>query len=251
MNKLVHRSKLFLKRNSATILTGVGIVGVVATAVVAVKATPTALLLLEAAEREKEEELTKWETVKIAAPAYIPAIAIGLGTITCVIGANVLNKRQQAAIISAYALLERSYKEYKGKVVEMLGEDADGEIKTEIFKGKYDVKEVVLEDNKELFYDMMSERYFNSTLYQVQKAEYLVNRDIQMQGWASLNDFYEYMDIDPIEGGDAIGWTEGLNMQKYWQSWVDFSHQKVVMDDGLECIVLSTFEDPILDFQMY
>ena len=251
MNKLVRHSKLFLKRNSATILTGVGVVGVVATAIVAVKATPTALLLLEAAEREKEEELTKWEVVKTAGPAYIPAVAIGLGTITCVIGANVLNKRQQAAVISAYALLERSYKEYKGKVVEMLGEDADTEIKTGIFKDKYDAEEAVREDNKELFYDMISERYFNSTLYQVQKAEYLMNRDIQMQGWVSLNDFYEYMNIDPIEGGDAIGWTEGLNMQKYWQSWVDFSHQKVVMDDGLECIVLSTFEDPILDFQMY
>ena len=72
VGNLLASSKLFLKRNSSTILTIVGAAGVVATAVTAVWATPKALKLLEDAKRDKGEELTKIETVQVAAPAYVP-----------------------------------------------------------------------------------------------------------------------------------------------------------------------------------
>ena len=116
MNHLLHHSKLFFKRNSSTILTCVGALGVVTTSVLAVKATPKALALIEAAKEEKGEELTPVETVQVAGPVYIPAIVTGVSTIACIFGANALNKRQQAALMSAYALLDSSYKEYKAKV---------------------------------------------------------------------------------------------------------------------------------------
>jgi len=251
MNKLVRRSQLFVKRNSATILTWVGAAGVVGTAVLAAKATPKAYNLMEAAKEEKGEDLTKLEMVKIAGPAYIPALAVGAGTIACIFGANILNKRQQAALMSAYALLDGSYKDYKKKVEEMLGEDGAREITTEIAKDKYKETDISVSDDEELFYDEYSRRYFTSTKYDVQHAEYQLNRDIQMQGYACLNDFYEYLDIDPIDGGDLIGWSEGGNLAMYWQSWVDFNHHKVVMDDGLECCIVSFFEEPIRDFDTF
>lgn len=124
----------FLKRNSSTILTTIGAIGVVATAVIAVKDTPKALRILDEAEHEKGEELTVKEKIVTAGPVYIPAIAVGISTIACIFGANTLNKRNQAALMSAYALLDQSYKDYKRKVSDIYGEDADKKIIEEVAK---------------------------------------------------------------------------------------------------------------------
>lgn len=56
---------------------------------------------------------TKTEAIAAAWKCYIPAVAIGASTIACIMGANALNRRQQAALTSAYALVQSSYKEYK------------------------------------------------------------------------------------------------------------------------------------------
>ena len=118
MNNLLHRSKIFMNRNASTILTCMGGIGTVATAVMAVRVTPKALDLLEKAEEKKGEALTKMEKVKVAAPVYVPSVLVGVSTLACIFGANVMGKRQQASMISAYALLENSYKEHKKKVEE-------------------------------------------------------------------------------------------------------------------------------------
>ena len=125
MNKLVHRTKLFVGRNGSTILTCMAGVGLVATAVFTAKATPKAMTRVENAREEKGEELTKLETAIAAAPAYIPPIITGVATFACMFGANALNKHQQASLISAYALLDNSYKEYKKKVDEVYGEGSN------------------------------------------------------------------------------------------------------------------------------
>lgn len=124
----------FLKRHSSTILTVMGAIGVGATAVIAVKDTPKALRILDEAEQEKGEELTVKEKIVTAGPVYIPAIAVGVSTIACIFGANALNKRNQAALMSAYALLDQSYKDYKRKVGDIYGEDADKRIIEEVAK---------------------------------------------------------------------------------------------------------------------
>ena len=168
MNKLLQHSKLFVKRNGSTILTCAGCAGVVLTSVMAVKATPKAIRLLEAAEKEKGEKLTKLEAIKVVGPSYIPAIVIGVSTIACIFGANILNKRQQAALMSAYALLDNTYKDYQKKVEELYGDDANDQVKAEIAKDKYVDDEVTLtDDNKQLFYDEFSGRYFESTTHSI------------------------------------------------------------------------------------
>ena len=249
MNKVLGHSKRFLKRNASTILTCVGSAGVLATTVLAVKATPKALDLLEKAKEEKGEDLTKLEVVKVAAPSYIPSVLTGAGTIACIFGANILNKRTQAGLTGAYVLLDSSYKEYKKKVEEMLGKDAQEEIQAELAKDKYDNIDIKVEDDTILCYDEFSKQYFESTAYKVQYAEYTINRNIQMMGWATLNDFYDLLDIPPIEGGDLLGWSEGGNLARYWQSWVDFGHSTAIMDDGLECKIVTMFMEPYLDFE--
>lgn len=110
-------ARQFVKRNASKILTGLSIVGIVATTITAVKATPKALRLMEEAEKKKGDELTKWEKTQVAAPIYIPTIGIGVTTIICIFCAETLNQRQQAALTSAYALLDQSYKKYKEKLI--------------------------------------------------------------------------------------------------------------------------------------
>lgn len=257
MNDLLIKTKTFLSRNASTILTCVGGVGVVATTVLAIKATPKAMARVKEAEEEKGEKLTKFEIVKTTGTAYIPTVLAGVSTLTCIFGANALNKRQQATLVSAYALLDNSYKEYKKKVDELYGEEAGKEVRAGITKDKYTGDKVLLEDNEELFYDFYSGRFFNSTREAVLKAEYETNRTLYTVGYVGVNDFYEYLGIDPRPEYNDIGWTCGQLESSYWHSWIDFDHDKTVMDDeyedheGLECTIIHMPYEPVIDAEYY
>lgn len=244
MNPIVYKSVSFVKRNSSTILTCVGAVGVVATAVTAVKSTPKALYLLEQAREEKGEELTKFEVVKASAPAYIPSVLIGASTIACIFGANVINQRQQAALISAYALLDQSYKEYKDKVLELYGEGADQLIKSEISKDIYEINEPEVDDGKELFFDYYSLRYFESTMADVYKAEYQLNQMLIKYGFVSLGEFYEFLGVEATPATYQVGWTVEGGGAFYGYSWIDFEHDECEVDENLKCTVISFEHDP-------
>ena len=139
----------FIKKNAPTILSCLGVVGVVATTVMAVKATPKALTIIENAEEEKGEKLSKWEKINVAGPVYIPSVITGVTTVACILGSNVISKRQQATLMSAYALLDNSYKEYRKKTDKLYGEDAGKQIRGEIAKDKYTGDDVSLDDDKE------------------------------------------------------------------------------------------------------
>ena len=86
-------ARLFIKRNSATILSFVAVAGVVATAITSANATPKAVRALDTAKLNKgEEELTKIEKVKTVLPVYLPTIITGAATVVCILGSNVLNQ---------------------------------------------------------------------------------------------------------------------------------------------------------------
>lgn len=157
----------FLKRHSSTILTTIGAIGVVATAVIAVKDTLKALRILDEAEQEKGEELTVKEKIVTAGPVYIPAIAVGVSTIACIFGANTLNKRNQAALMSAYALLDQSYKDYKRKVSDIYGKDADKKIIEEVAKEELEPRDSIDDtddSNVVTIFDGTTMRSFESVL---------------------------------------------------------------------------------------
>ena len=243
MNNLLDTLKMFAKKNGPTILTCIGSVGVVITYVMAIKATPKAIVLLEDARDEKGDNLTKFEKVMVAGPAYIPTIIVGVSTIACVFGANILNQRQQAALMSAYALLDSTYKEYKSKVVDLYSEEADSRVKKEIAKDKY-LGDDKLVDNDVLFYDEFSGRYFESTNAKVLKAEYEINKKISDHGGACLNDFYRVLELEPTKYGDRLGWSvNDLSL--------DFRHEKFILDDGLEGCIITFVQEPILGFEDY
>lgn len=251
MQKILYKSKSYLKRHSPTILTCIAAIGVVATSVMAVRATPKAMLLVNEKKKEKGEELTKLEVVVVAAPIYIPTILVGLSTISCVFGANMLNKRNQASLASAYAMLDQSYKQYRKAANSVYGEDADSKIKAEAAKEVYiseglygtSIYDPDSASEEKLFYDNFSQRYFTSTLVSVINAQYHLNRNFALRGDASLNELYEFMGLEKVVGGDNIGW-DYYELIESDIRWIDFKNRYVKMDDGLECYIIHSIYEP-------
>lgn len=247
----------FVKRNASTILTCIGATGVVATAVMAAKETPKALTLLEDAKEEKGEKLTKWEKVKIAGPAYIPSIITGAATIACIFSSNIISKRQQAILMSAYALLDNSYKEYKKKVDEVYGEEAGERIRKEITKDKYTGDGQLLDDTKELFYDFYSGRYFESTKEAVMWAQYETNRAMFVNGAVCLNEYYGFLGLEEKSEYEMLGWSCGQIEEMYWHPWIEFDYEEIVIDEesedsaGIECTIINMPIEPFMNYLDY
>lgn len=258
MRNLLGKTQLFIKRNAPTILTVTGGIGVVTTSVMAAKATPKAIRLLEEAKNEKGAELTKREKVKIAGPVYIPTIIMGVGTLACIFGANILNKQHQAALVSAYAMLDSSYKEYRQKLKELYGEEAhenivnaiaiekaeDMYVRNAYMCGTCDLTSDDSCSDPVLFYDEHSGRFFESTIEQVINAEYHLNRNYILRGYSFLNEFYEFLGIEETEYGSVLGWTPTDD----GEYWIEFNHRKAIGKDGREFYVIEMPFEPTYDF---
>lgn len=249
MKNTLRKAEKVIKRNAPIILSTVGAVGVASTAVLAVKATPKALILLQQAKEEKNEELTLFEKAIVITPAYIPATLVGISTVACIFGAHVLNKKQQAALVSAYALLSTSYKEYKEKVKELHGEEGELAVRTAIANDKYEPQENE-NDGKNLFYDEFSQRFYRATNETVLRAEYEVNKEVSTNFYATINEYYSMIDLPPIDGGDEIGWASAQLYDMYWSDWVEFWHESAETEDGEKYYIIHMTE-PLPDFSDY
>ena len=257
LQRLAQRSKIYLRKASPTILSGLGAAGVIVTSVLAVHATPKALRKIRADSKVNHdgdpEAYSQLEAVRSAWVCYIPAAISGTATIFCIFGANVLSKHQQAALTSAYALLNDSYNNYKDKLKELYGEEAHQKIVDAIAAEKaedvyitstglvrnssLDFDEHDPKDNR-LFYDVFSKRYFESTINRVIQAEYFLNRDYIIGGNVSVNNFYGFLGLADMEGGDELEWNMDTGIY-----WIDFNHRKTILDDGLEvCVMEMVFE---------
>ena len=246
--------KIAIRKHMPAVLTYAGVCGVVGTAIMAVKATPKALKIIEQEKMYRSYECdnkpTKKEIVALTWKCYIPSIALGLSTIACVISIHALDKRSQASLTSAYAMLNEAYKQYRDAAKAVYGEDADSKILAEIAKDTFisaDGIGVYSSDldpsEKILCYDSYSKRYFESTMAAVLNAEYHINRNLQLRGYCTINEFYEFLGIDGIEYGDEIAWSLDSLMEGGIM-WLDFENHNAVMDDGLECCIVSAIWCP-------
>lgn len=248
----------FWHRNASTILTCLGGVGVAVTAYTAIKATPKATKLIEEAEKEKGEELTTVESIRVAGKVYIPTVITGVATVACIFGANALNKRQQAALMSAYALLDTSYKEYVYHVKDIYGEDAHREIMEAIAAEKAENvgihapgyvsnNDLYLDDQcgeMRLFYEEYGQRFFEATLEQVISAEYHLNRNYTLRGYTVLNELYDFLGLEPTEYGSELGWAnydDGM-------AWIDFNHREIDIH-GQKCVLIEMPFAPDLEWK--
>lgn len=247
----------FVKRNASTILSVLGVAGVIATTVTAVKATPKAMEFVKKAEEEKGEKLSKWERINVAGVAYIPTFLVGTATVACILGANLVSRRQQATLMSAYALLDRSYKDYKNKVNELYGDDAGKQIREGITKDKYTGDESSGDDGKELFYDFYSGRYFESTKEHVMWTQYEVNRSLFVNYAVGLNEYYDLLGLEEKPEYEMLGWSCGQMEEIYGHPWIEFEHEEIILDgdseydEGLKCIIINMPLSPFVDYLEY
>lgn len=241
-----------LKKHSPGILTGIGIVGLLATSVMAVDATPKAMELI----REKKEELgveklTAAETVKATWKCYIPAAVTAATSVACIVGANSVNAKRQAALATACTLSETAMREYKDKVVETIGEKKEREVMDAIAKDKIEKNpvsksEVILTNKGDtLCFDPWSSRYFKSDAEKLRKAVNDLNYQLINEGCVTLNDFYYDIGLEETRPGETLGW----NINRGGQVQFRFSSQ--VAEDGTPCLVLEFINPPSYDYSQY
>ena len=231
--------KTTMVKNAPGILVGVGIVGMAGTTILAVRATPKAITLIEAKKRELEvDSLTPVETVKATWKCYIPAAVTGVMSTACLIGASSVSARRNAALATAYNLTKVAMNDYKDAVVETIGEKKEQIVRDTAAKKKIErnpvtnTEVIVTERGTTLCYDAVFGRYFRSDIDTIKRAVNELNRSIVSSMYASLNEFYDEIGLPPIEIGDKLGW----NMDD-GQVEVDFSSQLAA--NGTPCLVIS------------
>jgi len=237
----------FAAKNSPSILTGLSIAGMVSTTVMAVHATPKALQLLSLEEERRGAYLTKWETVKLLWPQYLPTVVMGGISIGCAISANSIHLQRKAAIAGLYSMTEASLREYQNKVKETIGEKKEQKIRDDVVLDKImanpvNEKDVILTGKgNTLCYDAWTGRYFKSDIEAIRKVENIVNNNLLQDDFISLNDVYYELNLDEVELGNEIGWRvdDGL-------VFFDFTSQ--LNSDGVPCLVLNFKLKPRYDY---
>lgn len=239
----------FASKRSPEILTGLGIAGMITTSVLAVKATPKALELIE--EKKKEEwvdQLTPLEIVKVAWKPYIPAIVTCIVSTSCLIGASSVNAKRNAALATAYKLSETALSEYKEKVIETIGEKKERVVRDKVAeervkKNPVSKNEVIVTGNgKTLCFDPISGRYFMSSIETIKRAENELNKQMlhDISGYVSVNEFYDELGLDHISIGNELGWnTDQL---------IDISFSSQLNDNGEPSVVLDYLVAPKRDY---
>ena len=250
LTNIINNTKNFLSKHSPEILVGIGVTGMVTSTVLAVKATPKAMILLEQAKEEKGDVLTPIETVKAAWKPYIPAVLLSVASISCIIGASAVNTKRNAALATAYAISERSLLTYRDKVIETIGEKKEKEIKEKIAQDEVDNKPVsnsqviITSKGNTLCMDNITRRYFRSDLDKVKKVINELNRQMITQNYVSLNEFYYAVGMDGIKNGSLLGWnvSDGL---------IELSCSTTLADNDEPCIVIDFETAPYYDFDKF
>ena len=240
---LMKSASRFLKKNGGTILAIGASVGVVLTAIETGKATIKAEKLLEL--NAAEPDYTTKEKVKDCWKFYLPATALGVGTIACILGSNALNKKQIASLTAAYMALGKTYQEYRKQVQKQLGSEQEADIFKKAQSEKPD------ESQKLLCYEPISKRYFHATEAELLTAFYEVNHDFALNGYIALNDFYGYLNLDFVPELDNRGWSADYLGEMWENYWIDFSYTKQQTDDGLEVYYVSAFQEPVENYLNY
>lgn len=234
-----------LIRNSPSILTGLSVGGLITTTIMAVNATPKALDIInqEITDREVEKygdrlpRLTTKEIVALTWKCYIPTALMGVTTIACIIGANSINLRRNAALVSLYSLAETTLKEYQAKVIETIGEKKEEKIKEEILQDRIDKNPInngtviITGKGDTLCYDSLSGRYFKGDIETIRRIQNDFNKDLLNEMYKPLNELYDELGLEGTELGRDMGWNTEYGL-------LDISFSAKLTKDGQPCIVL-------------
>ena len=264
LTKFFKSTRRFIGKHSPEILTGIGITGMITSTVLAVKATPRALELIEE-EREYRKEysnvfkndssyetvimpdLKPLEIVKLAWKPYIPAAILGLASASCIIGASAVNYKRNAALATAYAISESTLIRYRDKVVETIGEKKEKEIKDKVAqdvvnnKKLSDSQVIITSNGNSLCMDSISGRYFKSGIDKIQKVVNELNRRMKYENYISLDEFYSELGLDSTKNSSYLGWNID-------DGYIEIDYSTCLADNDEPCIVIDYSIAPKYDF---
>ena len=264
VTKIFNMVKRTVGKKSPEILIAFGIAGMITTTVLAVKATPKAVEKINEEKKKQNEEfvkkitgeesgavvgfkLKKKDIIKVTWKYYIPAAVSGAASIACIIGANTVHSKRNAAIATAYKLSEKALAEYKGAVLEEVGEEKAKTIKDRVVQKQLDDNPasnnqvIITGHGKQLCYDGISGRYFESDLETIRAAVNRVNRNMTYDMYVSLSDFYDELELEHTDMSDDLGWNldDGL---------LEIDYGTRLADNGKPCITLEYHVAPRYDF---
>lgn len=254
VNGVASKTIMKLKKHSPEILVVAGIAGTVVSAVLACKATTKVAEILDETKgtldtihegmktgaingQEYTTEDGKKDTVVVYAQTgmklaklYGPAIILGTLSITSILASNNILRKRNVALGAAYAAIDKSFKEYRGRVIERFGEQVDTELKYGIKAKKFEEIEVDPETGKEkkvkktvmvadpnlqsdyaVYFDSKSRNYetnpdYNRMFLKAQQA--FENDKLQTRGHLFLNEVLDDLDLPRIPAGQIVGWTK-------------------------------------------
>jgi hypothetical protein len=266
LSKFAKTVQTVIADHSPEILTGIGIAGMLTTTVLAVRATPKALRLIDDEKKKQNDaraqeayekgveaydyitKLPVRDVVKTCWKCYIPTVVTGVMSTACLIGASSVNAKRNTALAAAYSISETALKEYQEKVVETIGEKKEQVVRDAVAKEKIDKdpvtnREVIITENgNTLCYAVVSGRYFKSDIDKLKKAENDLNRRMRDDMYISLNEFYYEIGLDSISIGDDLGW----NIDR---GYVDLEFSAQLAADGTPCVVVSYGIAPRYDYR--
>ena len=254
VNGVASKTVMKLKKHSPEILVVAGIAGTVVSAVLACKATTKVAEILDETKgtldtihegmetgaingQEYTTEDGKKDTVVVYAQTgmklaklYGPAIILGTLSITSILASNNILRKRNVALGAAYAAIDKSFKEYRGRVIERFGEQVDTELKYGIKAKKFEEIEVDPETGKEkkvkktvmvadpnlqsdyaVYFDSKSRNYetnpdYNRMFLKAQQA--FANDKLQTCGHLFLNEVLDDLDLPRTPAGQIVGWTK-------------------------------------------
>ena len=242
----------FTKEHNPEIIVGLGVAGMMTSTVLAVKATPKALDIME----DKKADLgvtylTRKEIAQATWKLYAPSIGVGLASAACIILGTSKSIKRNTALATVYALSESTLREYQTKAKEMFGEEKAAELDREVAKArvrKREVTTIVETEGSEyihhtgngdtLVYDTLSGRYFRSSMNSIESAVNSINKSLLNDYIMTLNEFYNELGVPTIGAGSLIGWKSDKEL-------LEVSFESDVDQNGNPYLVLSYKNRPI------
>ena len=233
----VHTAQRAIRSNSTTLLSSLAALGTIATAILAGKASYTSAQVIMRKEESlgrEQDPLTLSEKTKLVWTLYIPAVVSGTVTVASIASAAHISANKTAALATAYSISDRAFSEYKAKVVEQLGARKEEKIRDDVAEDRVknnppSASQLIISDtSKVLCCELYTGRYFHSDMETIRKAQNDINSIVVNELYATLNDFYDLVDL----GRTAVSETMGWNSDKL----LELKFTSVLAKDSVPCL---------------
>lgn len=242
--------KELLAENASAILTAGGVVGTVGTGILSARAGFKAAELIQRETEVRQDDpesdrfaVQRSEAIKLTWPLFLPPVGIGGVTIGSIILGHRISANKVAALVAAYGISERRFEDYKAKALEKLGVNKEEKLRDEIVQDRIndnppDGQVIILGGDKVLCYDMLTGRYFQSSMEEIRKAENAINMAMLNHEYASLSEFYDHLELAPTNYTDEVGWNLSRNGQ------LEVKITTAVSPDGKPCLAIDFNNSP-------